>query len=151
MNTSRIALYAAVTSVLAFAAKALSIGLSNGQEVLLTEVFFLVGFVAQLIALTSLVLAFTRGHPRWMRAAAVVAAPLGVVALVAVIQAVVQRVQPEDPSWAWAEVNLWVTSAVVLVLAVRGYLSTSPTTKNVEPRMATMSDTSVPGSSSVST
>ncbi len=31
------------------------------------------------------------------------------------------------------------------------YLSTSPTTKNIEPRIATMSATSVPGSSSVST
>ena len=33
----------------------------------------------------------------------------------------------------------------------RRYLSTSPTTKNIEPRIATMSATSVPGSSSEST
>ncbi len=33
----------------------------------------------------------------------------------------------------------------------RGYLSMSPTTKKNEPRIATMSETSVPGSSSDST
>ncbi len=33
---------------------------------------------------------------------------------------------------------------------VPGYLSMSPTTKNIDPRIATMSATSVPGSSSVS-
>lgn len=32
----------------------------------------------------------------------------------------------------------------------RGYLSMSPTTKNIDPRIATMSATSVPGSNSVS-
>ena len=59
------------------------------------------------------------------------AAAVAVVAVVTLVGLVVARVQPEDPSWVWAEVNLWVVAPLVLAFAVaadrpRGYAEPRP-------------------------
>jgi MFS family permease len=151
MNTSRVAVVAAVTSILAWTAKAVTIGLAGGHDGTAAEVLFLVGLVAQVAAVVALGLSWARGRSLGVRLAAVLAAPVAAMAVTTLVNGVVQRVQPADPSWVWAEVNLWVGAVLVLALATRVYLSMSPTTKNVDPRIATMSETSAPGSSSVST
>lgn len=119
MNTSRIALTAAVTSLVAWIAKAVAIGVAGGHDLSsLESPLFLVGLAAQVVAVVALVLAFTRGLHAVVRVAAVVAALVAVMAAVTLIDEVIQRVQPADPSWIWVEINLWVMASLVLGLAI---------------------------------
>lgn len=118
MDTSRIAVVAAATSLLAWFAKAVAVGVAGGPGLSPAESpLFLVGLVAAVVAVVALALTVSRGRPRLVRAAAIVAGFVTVVAVVAVVQWVIQRVQPADPAWVWAEINLWVVGALVLGLA----------------------------------
>ena len=119
MFTSRIALIAAITSLVAWAAKAVAIGLAGGLDRSpLESPLFVLGLLAQVVAVFALALAFTSNRPPAARVTAVLAAPVAVVACVSVIGLIVERVQPADPSWVWAEVNLWVVAPLVLGLAM---------------------------------
>lgn len=117
MNTSRIALIAAVTGLLAWAGKAVTIGVT-GLDAGPAEALFLVGLAAQLSAVVALGLAFTTGRRLGVRLAAAVAAPVVVAVLTLLVNLVIERARPANPSWVWGEINLWVMAVVVLGLAI---------------------------------
>lgn len=89
-------------------------GLDGG----LAEALFLVGLAAQLVAVVALGLAFTTGRRLGVRIAAAVAAPVVVAVLTLLVNLVIERAQPSNPSWVGGEINLWVIAVVVLGLAI---------------------------------
>lgn len=119
MNTAQIALAAATTSVVAWAAKSVAIWSAGGLDRSpLESPLFLVGFAANVVATVALVLVLTRSRPVVVKVAAILAVAAGIAAFIAVVDGIVQRVQPVDASWVWAEMNLWFVAAVLLALTV---------------------------------
>lgn len=119
MNTSRIAVIAAATSLVAWLAKATSTGVAGGPgRTPWEEVFFFVGLITQLVAFVAIILTLTRSRGVAMRLGAVVGGAVLVFGFVTVFQLVIERVQPADASWVWGEINLWVVAALLLGLAV---------------------------------
>jgi hypothetical protein len=114
MDTTRIAVIAAITSAAFWAAKAVAIGIAGGLGQSPAETpLFLVGLVFSLVAVGSLTLSVTAGRPWWARIAAIGAAIVSVVAVVALINAALEAFVSSD-HWVFAELNLWVLSLAVL-------------------------------------
>lgn len=82
----------------------------------LDTVLFLGGGVAMIATVAALGLVHAEGRSRLRRIATAFGAVLAGALLTGVVQLVVVRLQPEDPGWAWGEINLWVLMVVVLVL-----------------------------------
>ena len=119
MTTSRIALIAAATSLVAWVAKAMAIGAAGGPgQTPWEDTLFLMGFVTQLVAFVAVALALTGSRPVAVRLGALIGGAALVFGIVTVVQLVIERVQPADASWVWGEVNLWVVAALMLSLAV---------------------------------
>ena len=115
MSAGRVALIAAVCAVVTWTAKAVAIGLAGGLDESPAEgPLFLLGLLAAAVGAAALGAALAVGRSVAVRAIAGVA---GVVTLLLVIiggGAVAGAVQPADPSWVWAEVNLWVAALLLL-------------------------------------
>ena len=117
MTAARVATYATIGAVVAWAIKALVIGLAGGLDKSPAEgpLFFL-GMVLFLVGIVAIGLAVTAGR-------SVAARVLGVVGTVAVtlvawiaIDTVIASMAPErDAHWVWAELQLWVIAVVVAV------------------------------------
>jgi len=122
MNSSRIALIAAITAVVSWTLKAVAIGTAGGLgKSPLEGPLFFIGLFSYVVATVAFGFACTRGRPRWVRVViAVVVAPALAIGVSAVIGAVVGALQPADPDrhWVWAEVGLWAVALMVLTLTL---------------------------------
>ena len=121
MNSSRIALFAAVAAAVCWTLKAVAIGTAGGLDKSPLEgPLFFAGLSSFVVAVLGLGVAFTRGRPAWLRATAgVVAVGFGI-AVVSVVGALINAMQAPSPlrHWVWTEVNLWVMAIAVLGLAL---------------------------------
>ncbi len=125
MNSSRIALVAAVSAAVCWTLKAIAIGTAGGLDKSAFESpLFFAGLVSAVVAAVALGVALTGGRPLWVRILAGAAGPVLTVGVAAVLDVLVAAIQPESasPHWVWSEVGLWVMAAgaVALALAVRG-------------------------------
>ncbi|QDO89628.1 hypothetical protein FNH13_15885 [Ornithinimicrobium ciconiae] len=119
MTTSRLALIAATTSLVAWIAKAVATGAAGGPgRTMWEDTFFFVGLAAQLVAFVAVALALTESRPLAVRLGALFGGAVLVFGFVTVFQLVIERVQPMDASWVWGEINLWVVAVLVLGAAV---------------------------------
>ena len=122
MNSSRIALLAALAAVVSWTLKAFAIGVAGGLGRSPFEgPLFFTGLVCFVVAAVALGVALTRGRPVWVRAATgVVLAPVLGIGFTVVVDALVGALRPTSPlrHWAWSEVNLWVVAIVALGLAL---------------------------------
>lgn len=118
MTASRVALVAAVGAVLAWAAKAVAIWIAGGLDLSPAEgpLFFL-GLLCALTGAVALGLAVSAGRGAPMRVVITFVAVATVVLVAGLFGWFAVLLEPDDPSWVWGEVNLWV-SAVVLLSAV---------------------------------
>ena len=117
MTAARVATYASIGAVAAWAVKAVAIGLAGGLDQSPAEgpLFFL-GMILFLVGVVAIGLAITAGR-------SVGARVLGVVGTVAVtfvvwlaVDTVIASVAPErDAHWVWAELQLWVIAVAVAV------------------------------------
>ena len=119
MNTSRIAVIAASTSIVAWLAKTSAIAMAGGLDRSPLEgPLFVAGLLSSLAAVIAISLTLTHARSVLGRIGAVLAALAGVFVLVAGLNMAIARIQPTDPSWVWAEINLWITAAFVLGTAL---------------------------------
>lgn len=120
MNTSRIAVITAATGLVAWLGKATAIGLAGGQDhTPLVDALFLAGLLANVVAVVAISLTLAHDRSRLVRIGAVLAGTAVMLAFVTVLNLAILRIQPADASWVWAELNLWITAALTLGLAVR--------------------------------
>ena len=112
MNTSRIAVIAAAGAVVAWAIKAVAIGVAGGLGKSPFEgPFFLLGLACFVVAVSTLAVSAVSG---WLaRGAAVLAAVVGTVLVTALTGVLIDALTSSD-HWAWYELNLWVISLGVL-------------------------------------
>lgn len=135
MTTSRIALIAAATSLLAWLAKATATGAAGGPgRTPWEDTFFFVGLAAQLVAFVAVALALTGSRPLGVRLGALLGGAVLVFGFVTVFQLVIERVQPADASWVWGEINLWVVAALVLGVAVLAHRRAATAAVPAAPR-----------------
>ncbi len=122
MNSSRIALVAAVAAVVSWTLKAVAIGTAGGLDKSAFEgPLFFAGLLSFVVAAVALGVALTRGRPLWVRIlAGAVAAPVIGIGCTLAVGAVVAAVQPESTArhWVWSEVGLWVIAAGILALVL---------------------------------
>jgi type IV secretory pathway VirB2 component (pilin) len=122
MNSTRIALYAALAAAAGWTAKSIAIGTAGGLgKSPLEGPLFFVGLACFVVAVVALGVAMTRGRPSWLRAV------VGVVGFVVFFQCsmlldtLIDRTlggTEADRHWAWTEVTLWISVVIVLVAAV---------------------------------
>ena len=118
MTARRLALLGAAGAVVLWALKATAIGTAGGLDKSPLEgPLFLAGLVSALVGAGALGAWVLAGRPTWMRVAGAVGAIVLLVLSAGVGGAIAAALQPDDPSWVWGEVNLWV-SALVLAAAV---------------------------------
>lgn len=126
MNSSRIALIAALSAVISWTLKAVAIGTAGGLGKSPFEgPLFFIGLISYVVATVAFGFACTRGRPRWVRVViGVVVAPVLAIGVSAVIGAVVGALQPADPDrhWVWAEVGLWAVAILALTLTLASVL-----------------------------
>ena len=119
MSASRLAIAAAIAGAALWGAKAVAIAVAGGLDKSpLESPLFVLGLIAILVAAAAI--GFVVAGPRalWLRAAAAAAAlALGVV-LVIVIQAIIGGLIQEDAGWVREEAGLWVSSALVVGIAL---------------------------------
>ena len=114
MNTTRIAVIAAASAVVAWALKAVAIGIAGGLDKSPFEgPFFLIGLVCFVVAVCTLAVSAVSRHGWFARLGAVVAAVGGTVGVTAVIGLLIDALVTSD-HWAWYELNLWVISLGLL-------------------------------------
>ena len=121
MNSTRIALVAAVATVLLWGAKATAIGIAGGLDRSpLESPLFLAGLVAMVATVVSLGVALTRGRPGWVRVVVAVLGTVASVGLTLVVAALVDTWATPGPArhWVWSEVNLWVAALGALAVAL---------------------------------
>ena len=117
-RSTRIALSAAGLAAACWAAKAVSIDIAGGLDKSPFEgPLFFAGLIAFVVAVVSLGVALTRGRPAWLRAIAGVVAFIVGLGISQVVGAVATTLAPADPSWVWAEVELWVIAPLALAAA----------------------------------
>lgn len=118
-DAARTAVLFAAAAVGLWAAKSVAIGTAGGLGLSPLEgpLFFL-GLGASLLALACLLLTWTRGRSRRIRVLAVLSALPVALILGAVSRTAVWLVEPADPGWPWAELNLWLVAVSFLCVAV---------------------------------
>lgn len=116
MHTSRIAIIAAATTVAAWIAKDIAIGVAGGlgRSPLEAPLFYL-GFAASIVAVVALALHLTRSRRPVVRVGAVLGAIVGMIVFVVAVNLALAPFIPPAPHWVWGEVNLWITAAVLLI------------------------------------
>ncbi len=118
LSASHTALVGAVGAVVGWTAKAIAIGLAGGLDRSPAEgPLFLVGLAFALVGAGAFGAALTADKSLALRVLAGTAMILGLVLVTGVGGAVAVAAQPDDPSWVWGEINLWV-SALALLAAV---------------------------------
>lgn len=126
MTAGRVAMIGAAGAVVLWAAKATAIGIAGGLDKSpLESPLFAAGLVSALVGAGALGAWVLAGRPAWLRVLGAVAAVVLLMLSALIGGSVAAALQPEDPSWVWAEVNLWV-SAVVLAAAVLVQRSRAP-------------------------
>jgi hypothetical protein len=123
MNTPRIAVTAAAAAVVAWAAKAVAIGLAGGlgRSSFENPLFFL-GLLCALLSVGALAVSAAATPRWWARAGAVAGALVALFVVVALTSAALESV---GDHWVWSELSLWVTSVAVLALAASRSSQTS--------------------------
>ena len=112
MDTTRIAVIAAAGAVVAWAVKAVAIGVAGGLDKSPFEgPFFLLGLVCFVVAVGTFAVSAVHGWAA--RLGAVVAAVAGTVVVTVVTGVLIDAVATSD-HWAWYELNLWVMSLGLL-------------------------------------
>jgi hypothetical protein len=121
MNSSRIALVAAVAAAASWTLKSVAIGTAGGLDKSPLEApLFFAGLSCYVVASVALGVAIARRRPAWVRALAGVASVAVGISVVTLIGVVVNAVAAPSPvrHWAWAELNLWVIAAGALALSL---------------------------------
>ncbi len=122
MNSSRIALYAAVAATVAWTAKAIAIGTAGGLDKSPLEgPLFFAGLLCFVVAVLALGVALTSGRPTWLRVVASLVGFAIAFQLSMLLDGFVDSTiggTEATRHWAWAEVSLWVSALVVLGVAV---------------------------------
>lgn len=120
MNTSRIAVVAALATVAAWTAKAVAIASAGGLGRSPWEgPLFLLGFACLLVAVASIGLAAAVGQSFARRALSATASIVATVVVALLVNLVVARLEPSHPGWVWGELNLWVLALLALAAAAR--------------------------------
>lgn len=123
MTASRLAVLAAVTSVVAWGLKAVAIGVAGGlDQSPLEGPLFVLGLVAIVVAFASLGVAVARDHSVTFK---VIGAVVGVVigfGLSMLASVVAAAVIPDSAGWVQAEAGLWFSA--LLALGVTAYWRT---------------------------
>jgi hypothetical protein len=118
ISAYRVALVGGICAVVAWATKAVAIGLAGGLDRSAAEgPLFLIGLVSALVGAGALGAAVTADRSAAVRVVAGAAAIVAVLLVAGVVTLLVTLVQPRDPSWVWGELNLWI-SALALLAAV---------------------------------
>ncbi len=121
MNSSRIALTAAIGAAIGWTLKSVAIGTAGGLDKSPLEApLFFVGLGCYLVAVLALGVAVTSRLPGWARAAVGLLAVAVGITVVSVVGAVVNAIEAPSAGrhWAWTEVNLWVMAVGGLALAL---------------------------------
>ena len=121
MKSLLLAYTCAVVAAVAFAVKAVVIASAGLGENSAEDVFFVLGLVATIVGAAGLGVWLARGQSAGMRVLGGFAGVVMVAAVTGVTALLVSAVEPDDPGWAWGELNLWVGAAFLLaaVIAVR--------------------------------
>lgn len=121
MNSSRIALIAAIAAAVSWTFKSVAIGTAGGLDKSPFESpLFFAGLGFYVVASVALGVAIAAGRPGWVRAvtgAVAVAVGIGVVSVIGELINALQAPSPQR-HWVWAEVNLWVIAAGILTLSL---------------------------------
>ncbi len=125
MNSSRIAVIAALGAALSWTLKSVAIGTAGGLDKSPFEgPLFFAGLGCFLVSVFALGVATTHGRAGWARAGVGVVAIAVGIGVTSVIGAIVNAIEAPTSRrhWAWTEVNLWVIAigALALALAVHG-------------------------------
>jgi len=105
--------------VACWAAKAISIDMAGGLDKSPFESpLFFAGLISYVIAVVSVGIILTHGRPAWLRAIAGLLAFIVGIGISQVAGAVATTLAPADPSWVWAEVELWVIAPLPLAVAL---------------------------------
>lgn len=124
MNSTRLAVIAASTTTVLWAAKAAAIAVAGGLgKSPLEGPLFLLGLLAAVVSAGLVGAAFARRRATLVQVLAALAGIVVASLYGAAEGAVVAAAQPAHPGWVWGELNLWVLAltllAVALVLARR--------------------------------
>lgn len=119
MTAGRVALLGATGAVVFWAAKATAIGVAGGLDKSPLEgPLFVVGLLSALVGAGALGVWLLAGRPAWVRALGA----LGVIVLLVLSAGIggsaAAALQPDEPGWAWGEVNLWVSAALLAAAAL---------------------------------
>ena len=122
MNSSTIALYAAVATAVSWTAKSVAIGTAGGlgRSPLEGPLFF-AGLACCTVAALAIGASFTRGRATWLRAVAGVVGFVVFFLFAQLLDTVVDQTlggTEASRHWVWAEVSLWVSAVLVLALAI---------------------------------
>jgi hypothetical protein len=117
MTAAKVATYATIGAVAVWAVKALVIGLAGGLEKSPSEApLFILGMAMFTVGVVSIGLAITAGRSPLMRVLGVVGTVAATMVVWLAIDTVIASMAPEnDPSWVWAEVQLWLISVAFAV------------------------------------
>lgn len=117
MDAARIAVAAATAAVLAWAAKAVAIGVAGGLDQSPAEgPLFLLGLLCGVVAAGALGVSAVRGAPVWVRVLAAIGAVLALLLVTGLTSNGFAAVATND-HWVWSEVGLWIVAIALLALA----------------------------------
>lgn len=116
MTAGRVALLGATGALVFWAAKAIAIGIAGGLDKSPLEgPLFLAGLLSALVGAAALGAWLLAGRPTWVRALGALGVIVLLVLSAGVGGSVAAALQPAEPGWAWGEVNLWVSAALLAV------------------------------------
>lgn len=119
MNTTRIALISAAAAAVAWAVKAVAIGVAGGLDKSPFEgPFFLLGLAFFVVAVCSLALSVV-GRREWWARLATVAGSVVLVLVGVVLSGIAVDTLATSDHWVWSEMSLWLVSLAVLAGAAR--------------------------------
>lgn len=115
MSASRVAVLAAFAAVVAWALKAVAIGVAGGlDESPLEGPLFVLGLIAVVVAFAALGVAVMAGRARVLKVVAAVVGVLVGLALTMLTSVVAESAIPDAAGWVQAEAGLWFTALVAL-------------------------------------
>lgn len=120
LTASRVALVAAISAVLAWAAKAVAIWIAGGLDKSPAETpLFLLGLVSAVTAAVALGIAVSTARSGAMRLVLPLLWIAAVVLVSGLLDWLVTLPEPqENPSWVWAEMELWAVAVTLLAAAL---------------------------------
>ena len=124
MTASRVAVLAAITSVVAWGLKAVAIGVAGGlDESPLEGPLFVLGLVAIVVAFASLGVAVARGRPLAFRVIGGMTGVLIGFTLSMLASVLAAAVVPDSAGWVQAEAGLWLAALLALGVAASWHTS----------------------------